>query len=105
MIKGGEVRIPVSDLDRAIGFYTEVLGLTLRLRVGDEWATIDAGDGLQLGLEAIRNDTGGLPSWPPFFDQPVVGLLVEGRLGDVVANLRDAGVRFSRPGRSDGLVS
>src|SRR2546425_2960004 len=102
MIKGGEVRIPVSDLDRAIGFYTEVLGLTLRLRVGDEWATIDAGDGLQLGLEAIRNDTGGSPSLPPFFDQPVVGVFVGGRLGGVVANLSGAGVRVFRPGMRDG---
>lgn len=32
----------VADLDRAIAFYTEVLGLQLVRRDGDEWAELDA---------------------------------------------------------------
>ena len=32
-----------SDMDRAIGFYTDVLGLAVLRRDGDEWAELDAG--------------------------------------------------------------
>jgi catechol 2,3-dioxygenase-like lactoylglutathione lyase family enzyme len=31
------------DMDRAVGFYTEVVGLTLVRREGDEWAELDGG--------------------------------------------------------------
>jgi catechol 2,3-dioxygenase-like lactoylglutathione lyase family enzyme len=31
------------DLDRAVGFYTEVIGLPLVRREGDEWAELDGG--------------------------------------------------------------
>jgi len=50
MLKGGNATIYVSDMDRAVAFYTETLGLGLTFRAGDHWAGIDAGDGLQLGL-------------------------------------------------------
>lgn len=33
----------VADMDRAIAFYTEALGLTVGRRHGDEWAEMDAG--------------------------------------------------------------
>jgi catechol 2,3-dioxygenase-like lactoylglutathione lyase family enzyme len=33
----------VSDMDRAIAFYRDALGLTLVRRHGDEWAELDAG--------------------------------------------------------------
>lgn len=31
------------DMDRAVTFYREVIGLTLRRRAGDEWAEFEAG--------------------------------------------------------------
>jgi Glyoxalase/Bleomycin resistance protein/Dioxygenase superfamily len=43
-ILGGNASIFVSNMDRAIGFYTEKLGLRLRTRIGDEWAEFDAGN-------------------------------------------------------------
>jgi predicted enzyme related to lactoylglutathione lyase len=39
----------VADMDRAVGFYTESLGLPMRMRHGDDWAELDAG-GIRIGL-------------------------------------------------------
>ena len=50
MLTGGNVTIYVSDMSRAVRFYTEALGLKLRERYGDHWASIDAGSGLVIGL-------------------------------------------------------
>lgn len=63
---GANITIMVADMDRALNFYTEVLGLTLVNRYGNHWADIEgpgitiglhptarpvsAGDGLQIGL-------------------------------------------------------
>jgi uncharacterized protein (TIGR00369 family) len=40
----------VANFDRSIRFYTEALGLTLVIRFGDEWACLDAGNGMLVGL-------------------------------------------------------
>jgi predicted enzyme related to lactoylglutathione lyase len=50
MISGGNATIIVDDMDRSILFYTEVLGLKLTNRFGDDWATVSAGDGLTIGI-------------------------------------------------------
>jgi catechol 2,3-dioxygenase-like lactoylglutathione lyase family enzyme len=56
MISSGNATIYVSDLDAAIRFYTDQLGLRLTNRIGDRWATIDAGasywtsEGIAAGL-------------------------------------------------------
>ncbi len=48
MIEGGTPTIYVSNMDRAVEFYTEVLGLGLISRYGNEWASVDVGKGLTL---------------------------------------------------------
>ena len=50
MITGGNATVFVSNMDNAVRFYTEVLGLRLSNRFGDQWATVDAGKGLTIGL-------------------------------------------------------
>jgi catechol 2,3-dioxygenase-like lactoylglutathione lyase family enzyme len=50
MIKGGNTTIYVTDMDRAVTFYTEALGLTVLYRAGNHYCLVDAGDGLKLGL-------------------------------------------------------
>ena len=40
----------VSNMDKAVQFYTEVLGLRLAERYGDHWVTVDAGRGFTIGL-------------------------------------------------------
>ncbi len=39
----------VSDMDRAVGFYRDAVGLAVVSRHGDEWAELDAGS-IRLGL-------------------------------------------------------
>ena len=46
---GGSVALRVADLNRAVHFYTELLGFDLKLRVGDFWAEVEA-TGLTVGL-------------------------------------------------------
>jgi catechol 2,3-dioxygenase-like lactoylglutathione lyase family enzyme len=50
MITGGTATVYVSNMDNAIRFYTEVLGLKLTNRFGDHWATVRAGATLVIGL-------------------------------------------------------
>ena len=50
MIYGGNATVYVSNMDNAIRFYTEVLGLKLTNRFGNNWATVQAGKTLVIGL-------------------------------------------------------
>ena len=50
MFSGGNVTVYVSNMDRAVRFYSETLGLKLAYRFGDHWASIEAGTGLTIGL-------------------------------------------------------
>ena len=57
MFSGGMVTVFVSDMDKAVRFYTEVLGLKLGFRSDNEWASIKAGDGLVIGLHPASKDS------------------------------------------------
>jgi catechol 2,3-dioxygenase-like lactoylglutathione lyase family enzyme len=50
MIYGGNATVYVSNMDNAVRFYAEVLGLKLTNRYGDHWATVQAGKSLVIGL-------------------------------------------------------
>ena len=41
----------VADMDRAVAFYRDTLGLSLEYRAGDDWAQFEAGP-IKLGLHA-----------------------------------------------------
>jgi catechol 2,3-dioxygenase-like lactoylglutathione lyase family enzyme len=104
LIRGGSPTVFVADLDRAIRFYTQVLGLGLHYRAGEHFAMIDAGAGLSIGLHP-----GG--EGPPVPGTPgciQIGLNVTGPNEDVVETLRVRGVTFvPRKGRvitDDGSV-
>jgi len=94
MIRGGMPTLMVSDLDRSVRFDTETLGSALAFRSGDHWASIDVGDGLQLGLDpgASGASAGGVS----------VGLIVTEPIDDVVATLRARGVDVEDPSREGG---
>ena len=90
MISGGNATIFVSNMDRAVEFYTKTLGLTMTYRAGDHWASIDAGSGLQIGLHPETPNTN-----PPGAKGGIqLGLQVTKPIGDVVATLKSSGVRF-----------
>ena len=81
------VWMPVDDMGRALKFYGEVLGLTVK-NEGDDWSELDAG-GVTIGLNARedthRGGTGGA----------VLTLNPSGDLFDEVVRLTDAGVEFA----------
>ncbi|MFQ5845578.1 MAG: VOC family protein [Planctomycetota bacterium] len=90
MIEGGYATIFVSDLDRAVRFYTDTLDLALQFRAGDHWAEIDAGSGLVLGLHPA-----GEHNPPPGSHGAIsVGLNVTQPLESVVERLKEQGVQF-----------
>ncbi len=93
MIRGGNATIFVSDMDRAVRFYTETLGFGLTYRSGEHWAQIDAGDGLQLGLHAAGE---GVPA-PGTAGSVQVGFNVTQPIEQVVEALGRRGVAFTGP--------
>src|SRR5215831_5142587 len=50
MFSSGNVTVYVTNMDRAVRFYTDVLGLKLAYRFGDHWASVELGKGLTIGL-------------------------------------------------------
>ena len=94
LFSGGTASIYVSSIDEAIGFYTDLLGLELINRIGNEWAEVDVGNGFIIGLH---------PASVPINSSPgtVGAISIELRisvslsLDDVVAKLRERGVYFA----------
>src|SRR5271165_4234644 len=50
MFASGNVTVYVSNMDAAVRFYSETLGLKLAYRFGDHWAAVEVGKGLTIGL-------------------------------------------------------
>jgi len=93
MITGGNATVFVSNMDTAVHFYTEVLGLKLTNRFGDSWATVQAGKGLTIGLHPAR------PQFPPPGTKGAImlGLEIDEPIDGVVARLSTKGVRMTGP--------
>jgi catechol 2,3-dioxygenase-like lactoylglutathione lyase family enzyme len=91
MISGGNATIFVSNMDAAVKFYTDVLGLKLTNRFGDAWATIDAGKGLTIGLHPASSK---YPA-PGTKGSMMLGLEIDEPIETVVARLNERGVRFT----------
>jgi catechol 2,3-dioxygenase-like lactoylglutathione lyase family enzyme len=93
MIHGGNATIYVSNMDRAVQFYTGTLGLKLENRYGDDWASVDAGGGLKIGLHPVRFHKGDAAKRRPE-DSIEIGFQVEKPLEEVVAELKRRGVEL-----------
>lgn len=93
MIHGGNATVYVSDFDAAIGFYTGVLGLKLRFRAGNNWAEVDAGPGLVIGIHP-RTPHSPKPGSPGAVQ---IGLNVVEPLDEVMRKLTKSGVVFPGP--------
>jgi predicted enzyme related to lactoylglutathione lyase len=91
---GGNVSVYVSDMERAIEFYSGPLGLPLRTRVGSDWAELDAGRGLVIGLHPARP-----PATPKAGTTGAINieLAVTRPLNQVVDALIARGVPFAGP--------
>ena len=91
MISGGNATIFVSKMDASIQFYTVVLGLKLTNRFGNDWATIDAGKGLTIGLHPAS------PKYPApgTKGSMTLGLEIDEAIEKVVSLLTRKGVRIT----------
>lgn len=100
LVNGGNATILVSDMDRAVGFYVDTLGLALQYRTGGDWASIDAGQGFSIGLHSARH---GGPQ-PGTGGSITVGLTVTRPIEEVVTTLQGRGVAFHGPVLDQGFV-
>ncbi|MCU1326712.1 MAG: hypothetical protein JWN34_2082 [Bryobacterales bacterium] len=91
MIRGGNATVFVTNMDRAVQFYTGVLGLRLTNRFGDHWATVDAGKGLTIGLHSAsaRHPAPGTKGGM------MLGLEIGTTIEQAITRLTERGVRVS----------
>jgi catechol 2,3-dioxygenase-like lactoylglutathione lyase family enzyme len=89
MFSSGNVTVPVSNMDRAVRFYSEVLGIKLAYRFGDHWASLELGKGLTIGLHPASSE-----SAPRVEGGMAIGLELSGAIEDAVSKLEAKGVRF-----------
>ena len=101
----GHVHLKVSDIDRALAFYRDVLGFDVTQRYGDEAAFLSAGGyHHHLGLNTWES-RGASPPPPGTTGLYHVAIRYPDRatLGDALRRLRDAGIPIS--GATDHGVS
>jgi len=98
MVTGGNATVFVSNMDAAVRFYTEVLGLKLTNRFGDHWATVEAGKSLTIGLHpaSLQHPAPGTKG------ATIIGLEIDESMERAVAYLTEKGVRMGSIIRGDG---
>src|SRR5215831_14022294 len=97
MFSSGNVTLYVTNMDRAVRFYTETLGLKLAYRFGDHWASVECGKGLTIGLHPTTTESAGPVSTGNV--RMAIGLELEGRMEDAMKRLEAKGVQF------EGLIN
>lgn len=89
MISGGNATVFASDMDAAVRFYTEVLGMRLINRFGNSWATIQAGASLTIGLHPASSK---YPK-PGTKGGIMLGLEIDEPIEEVLVKLAQHGVK------------
>lgn len=89
MVRGGNVTVFISNMDRAVRFYTETMALRLGERYGDHWATVQAGNGFTIGLHP---PSAKYPS-PGTKGAMTIGLEVDEPVESLMKTLTEKGVR------------
>ena len=88
MVAGvSNVWVPVSDMDRAVGFYRDVLGLSLKMQ-SPEWSELDA-EGLSIGLNGRETAS------PSSSGGAVISFSPEAGIEEEKSRLEGAGVQFT----------
>ncbi len=100
LISGGHAIVYVSDMDAAIRFYTDTLGLKLTYRFENKFATLEAGRDLLLALHPKTPNT---PD-PGTKGSVTLGLIVDEPIATVISRLAQRGVRMPKPSEPRGPV-
>jgi predicted enzyme related to lactoylglutathione lyase len=91
MLTTGIATIFVTDMDRSVRFYTEVLGLRLTQRFGNHWAQVEA-ERLTIGLHPASAQN------PAGRDGSItIGFALSTSIEDAVSTLQQKGVKFRGP--------
>lgn len=98
MFSSGNVTIYVSNMDRAVRFYTETLGLRLAYRFGDHWASVELGKGLTIGLHPASAEMPAGRRGSMSIGLELGGVSIE----SAVSQLETKGVRFDGPINDQG---
>lgn len=93
---GGHAIVYVSDMDAAIRFYTETLGLKLTNRFENHFATAEVGRSLVLGIHPRTPNT----PVPGTKGSLTLGLVLDEPLDTVVTRLAKRGVRLNHRSES-----
>ena len=88
MITGGNATIFVSNMDTALKFYQDVLGLKVSNHYGDHWASVEAGS-FTIGLHP-KSDK--YPA-PGTLGSIMIGLGIDEPIDVAAARLRSLGVK------------
>ncbi len=102
MFSSGNITVYVSNMDTAVRFYTETLGLKLAYRFGDHGASVEVGKGLTIGLHPASKE---MPAGRK--GSMAIGLELSGSIHDAVRALEAKGVHFDAPvneGKSGSFV-
>jgi catechol 2,3-dioxygenase-like lactoylglutathione lyase family enzyme len=99
MIRGGQVTLEVREVNRAVRFYVETLGMKLVEEAGAESAVIDAGEGFRIGLRK------GGASAEPGAAAPSLSLATKVPLREAIAIYENRGVRFDVSGDGTAAVA
>jgi predicted enzyme related to lactoylglutathione lyase len=89
--------IPVTNLDRAVKFYSAILGTEVRKlsEAGMEYGLLPHEEQNASGCLCVRGDSGGVDNRPSA-NEPLIYLSVEGRLGEAVDAARANGGKVLR---------
>ena len=90
MITGGNATVYISNMDAAISFYRDILGLKLSAHYGDSWATVEAGS-FTIGLHP-KSEKGMPPGTPGSIS---IGLNINEPVEAAAAKLKASGVQLA----------
>jgi catechol 2,3-dioxygenase-like lactoylglutathione lyase family enzyme len=93
MFAGGIVTVFVTNMERSVRFYTEQLGLRLLQRYENQFAIVDGGNGLTIGLHpaASTSPAGNKKSGIS------IGLYLTGKIQEAMTALKARGITFDEP--------
>ena len=93
MFAGGIVTVFVTNMERSVRFYTEQLGLKLLQRYENQFAIVDGGHGLTIGLHPAVSTV-------PATDMKTgmaIGLYLTEPIRHAVTTLKARGITFAEP--------